>query len=156
MYQVIYKAANVSNTLAMSCRDQEEVDRWYALFAAPAYELYVTYGSIEDKEYPHLRTCPRCEDRYCRYPAISRADNKTPVCPDWACKKRLKRGPQTSQRRRSCDLPPLSQPACERNGAMRTADYDWAETADSPSEISVRVACWQVGGDHVYNPNTVV
>lgn len=28
------------------------------------------------------RTCPRCGKRYNTYPAISRKDNKTKICPD--------------------------------------------------------------------------
>ena len=28
------------------------------------------------------RVCPRCGKRYNKYPAISRKDNKTEICPD--------------------------------------------------------------------------
>jgi len=28
------------------------------------------------------RICPRCKRAYLDYPAISRRDNKTPICPD--------------------------------------------------------------------------
>lgn len=28
------------------------------------------------------RICPKCEKFYCDYPAISRADSKTQICPD--------------------------------------------------------------------------
>jgi transposase-like protein len=28
------------------------------------------------------RICPRCKRTYLDYPAISRRDNKTPICPD--------------------------------------------------------------------------
>ena len=33
---------------------------------------------MEEKE----RTCPRCGKKYTDYPALSRRDNKTYICPD--------------------------------------------------------------------------
>jgi predicted RNA-binding Zn-ribbon protein involved in translation (DUF1610 family) len=32
-------------------------------------------------DYP-TRTCPRCKREYNRYPALSRRDNRTNICPD--------------------------------------------------------------------------
>lgn len=29
-----------------------------------------------------LKTCPRCKNQYIGYPALSRVDNKTEICPD--------------------------------------------------------------------------
>lgn len=29
-----------------------------------------------------LKTCPRCQKSYIGYPALSRVDNKTKICPD--------------------------------------------------------------------------
>ena len=29
-----------------------------------------------------VRVCPRCGNRYTKYPALSRRDNETDICPD--------------------------------------------------------------------------
>ena len=31
---------------------------------------------------PEKRTCPKCKKMYAGFPAISREDNKTEICPD--------------------------------------------------------------------------
>lgn len=36
-----------------------------------------------------IRTCPRCGTEYVGHPAISRKDNKTPICPDCGTREAL-------------------------------------------------------------------
>lgn len=37
----------------------------------------------------HFGVCPICGNKYEGYPAISREDNKTPICPDCGVKEAL-------------------------------------------------------------------
>lgn len=37
----------------------------------------------------HFSVCPTCGNKYEGYPAISRKDNKTPICPDCGVKEAL-------------------------------------------------------------------
>ena len=37
----------------------------------------------------HFGVCPICGNKYEGYPAISRKDNKTPICPDCGVKEAL-------------------------------------------------------------------
>lgn len=37
----------------------------------------------------HFNVCPICGNKYEGYPAISRKDNKTPICPDCGVKEAL-------------------------------------------------------------------
>ena len=41
------------------------------------------------KETNIIRTCPKCGIEYQGYPAISRKDNKTPICPDCGTREAL-------------------------------------------------------------------
>lgn len=41
------------------------------------------------KEVNTLRKCPNCGAEYQGYPAISRKDNKTPICPDCGTREAL-------------------------------------------------------------------
>ena len=36
-----------------------------------------------------LNICPKCGKTYCAPPAISRADNRTPICPDCGVREAL-------------------------------------------------------------------
>lgn len=36
---------------------------------------------MEDEKKMKIRTCPICGEKYCGYPALSRRDNKTLICP---------------------------------------------------------------------------
>jgi len=36
-----------------------------------------------------VKTCPICKNKYVGYPAISRADNKTEICPQCGLKEAL-------------------------------------------------------------------
>ena len=42
--------------------------------------IYLTEEEIEMYEWEH--TCPKCGKRYSGYPALSRRDNKTLICPE--------------------------------------------------------------------------
>ena len=48
--------------------------------------LNVVYG--EDRV-EILRTCPKCGKEYQEYPALSRIDNKTEICPECGMKEAL-------------------------------------------------------------------
>ena len=48
--------------------------------------LNVVYG--EDRV-EILRTCPKCGKEYTEYPALSRVDNKTEICPECGTKEAL-------------------------------------------------------------------
>lgn len=41
------------------------------------------------KEDIRIRKCPHCGAKYEGYPAISRRDNKTPICPDCGTREAL-------------------------------------------------------------------
>lgn len=44
---------------------------------------------MESKKGKKIRKCPICKEKYCGYPAISRKDNKTPICPKCGQKEAL-------------------------------------------------------------------
>lgn len=41
------------------------------------------------KEMNNVRKCPKCGSEYQGHPAISREDNKTPICPDCGTREAL-------------------------------------------------------------------
>jgi RNA polymerase subunit RPABC4/transcription elongation factor Spt4 len=38
---------------------------------------------------PSIKTCPICHTRYRGYPALSRTDDKTPICPNCGTKQAI-------------------------------------------------------------------
>ena len=44
-------------------------------------------NSLEAVQKP--RKCPKCNKKYCSYPALSRDDNKTEICPECGIKEAL-------------------------------------------------------------------
>lgn len=52
--------------------------------------LSVVYGEDECKIVQPKRTCPFCGEDYIDYPAISRTDNKTEICPTCGLREALR------------------------------------------------------------------
>ena len=45
---------------------------------------------MKKEETRELRICPICGQEYTEYPALSREDNQTPICPDCGTRQALK------------------------------------------------------------------
>ena len=81
------------------------IDKKHTFFGLPVVRLSTTikeaklFGSTEsvEKEYQEVShatfkiypICPLCHKEYSQYPAISRKDNKTKICPDCGIREAL-------------------------------------------------------------------
>lgn len=57
-------------------------------------------GDGMEKKKEEVRICPRCGQTYCDYPATSRADGKTQICPDCGIMEALESVGASEERKR--------------------------------------------------------
>lgn len=58
-----------------------------------------------------MKTCPRCGEEYNQYPALSRVDNETEICPSCGAREAI-----WQMAFPKAGLPPLSEPIPQKGG----------------------------------------